>query len=68
MVHGNAGDAVTLWILLFALSLPKGIAKQWLLHSSRTAITPSDTRASSYWLTKIYLELFGSQFWATRIT
>lgn len=31
MVHGNAGDAVTLWILLFAVSLPKDIAKQWLL-------------------------------------
>lgn len=31
MVHGNAGDAVTLWILLFAVSLPKDIAEQWLL-------------------------------------
>lgn len=63
MVHGNSGDAVTLWILLFAVSLPKDV-----VASSRTAIPPSDTRASSYWLTKIYLELFGSQFWATRIT
>lgn len=35
MVHGNSGDAVTLWILLFAVSLPKVIAKQWLLYLRR---------------------------------
>lgn len=38
MVHGNAGDAVTFWILLFALSLPKGIAKQWLLVHALVAL------------------------------
>lgn len=66
MVHGNAGDAVTFWILLCAQLAQR--YRETVVASSRTAIPPSDTRASSYWLTKIYLELFGSQFWATRIT